>query len=138
MFGGASAFDQNLCSWKMDFPPHDSFCSGGSSCGTSACQPSQIPTLAPSQATHTYVTGVVALCCIIAFEIIWAIIGHMKFDGRNEQKINLQTNTAKVVSDHGYLVPKNNISFHFDSMIIQLEYILYYTFLIPKKSGIRL
>lgn len=73
MFHGASAFDQNPCRWNKDYTTYIEFCSGAS-CGTSACQPSsapsQIPTLAPSKASRTFITGLIALCSIIAFEMI--------------------------------------------------------------------
>ena len=99
MFRGASAFNQNLCRWNKDFTSYIDFCSGAS-CGTSdsppSSSPSKHPIQAPSQnptqtplksqnptqtpslnptpalskATCKFITGLVALCCIIAFEII--------------------------------------------------------------------
>ena len=66
MFSGASSFDQNLCRWDKDLTSYIAFCSGAS-CGT--CQ-QPTPAPSPNAARTTFITGIVALFSIIAFEII--------------------------------------------------------------------
>ena len=48
MFKRASAFDQNLCRWDKSSSASDTNFCLDASCGTSTCQPTQLPSLSPS------------------------------------------------------------------------------------------